>query len=127
EVNLRNDEASLLISRKDLPIIKEEEVVRLMELFNFRADMFEKDTVLATFHSRSYEEARNLSAPLIHWIPDGTGLPCRVVMPDCSSLTGLVEDDLRGVRPGEVVQFERFGFVRVDKVNGRPVVYYAHR
>ncbi|MFB0503810.1 MAG: glutamate--tRNA ligase [Candidatus Bathyarchaeia archaeon] len=127
EVNLRNDEASLLISRKDLPIIKEEELVRLMELFNFRADIFDKDTVLATFHSRSYEEARNLSAPLIHWIPDGTGLPCRVIMPDCSSLTGLVEDDLRGVQPGEVVQFERFGFVRVDKVNGRTVVYYAHR
>jgi len=127
EVNLRNDEASLLISRKDLPIVKEEELVRLMELFNFRTDIFEKDTVLATFHSQSYEEARNLSAPLIHWIPDGTGLPCRVVMPDSSSLMGLVEDNLREVRPGEVVQFERFGFVRVDKIDGRTVVYYAHR
>jgi len=127
EVNLKDDEASLLISKKDLPILKEEAVVRLMELFNFKAEMIDKDAVLATFHSRSYEEARNLSAPLIHWIPDGTGLPCSVVMPDASLLKGLVEDNLRGVRRGEAVQFERFGFVRVDEINGRILAYYAHR
>ena len=127
EVNLKDDEASLVISKKDLPILKEEAVVRLMELFNFKAEIIDKDAVLATFHSRSYEEARNLSAPLIHWIPDGTGLPCSVAMPDGSSLTGLVEDNLRGVRRGEAVQFERFGFVRVDEINGRILAYYAHR
>ena len=127
EVNLKDDEASLVISKKDLPILKEEAVVRLMELFNFKAEIIDKDAVLATFHSRAYEEARNLSAPLIHWIPEGTGLQCSVAMPDGSSLTGLVEDNLRGVRRGEAVQFERFGFVRVDEINGRILAYYAHR
>lgn len=127
EVNLKDDEASLVISKKDLPILKEEAVVRLMELFNFKAEIIDKDAVLATFHSRAYEEARNLSAPLIHWIPEGTGLQCSVAMPDGSSLTGLVEDNLRGVRRGEAVQFERFGFVRVDETNGRILAYYAHR
>ncbi len=127
EVNLRDGTAMLLISENDLPILGEETLVRLMELFNFRAEIVDKDAVLATFHSRSYEEARNLSAPLIHWIPDEAGMPCSVVMPDASSVTGLVEDNLRGVRRGEAVQFERFGFVRVDEINGRILAYYAHR
>ncbi|MFQ6094595.1 MAG: glutamate--tRNA ligase [Candidatus Bathyarchaeia archaeon] len=127
KVNLKNNEAWLLISKNDLPLMKEGAVLRLMELFNFKAEIIEKDAVLATFHSQSYEEARKLNAPLIHWIPYGTGLPCSVVMPDGSTLTGFVEDDFTRVRQGEVVQFERFGFVRVDEVNGRTVVYYAHR
>ena len=127
KVNLKDDEALVLISKNDLALIKEGAILRLMELFNFKAEIIEKDAVLASFHSRSYEEARRLNAPLIHWIPHGSGLPCSVVMSDGSTVTGFVEDDFRGVRPGEVVQFERFGFVRVDDVNGRILVYYAHR
>jgi len=127
KVDPENSEASILVSKKDLAIIKEGSAVRLMELFNFRVETVEEGTVLATFHSQSYEDARKLNAPLIHWIPANTGVACSVVMPDGSTAEGLVEDTLRNVHADEVVQYERFGFVRVDEVGEKITVYFAHR
>jgi len=127
KVNVKNNQALLLVSKNDLALFKENSVLRLMELFNLKVEAIGENSILATFRSRSYEEARRLNAPLVHWVPYGTGISCNVIMPDGSTLNGLVEDDFRKAHPGEVVQFERFGFVRVDEMNERAIVYYAHK
>jgi len=127
KVDLRGDEASILVSKQDLAIIRENPIVRLMELFNFQVETSEESKVLATFHSESYEEARRLNAPLIHWIPADTGVSCSVIMPDGLIVKGLAEDAFRKAQPDEVVQFERFGFVRVDESGEKITAYFAHR
>ena len=58
-----------------------------------------KQLIEAVFHSRSYEEAKRLGAPLIHWIPIDTGIPCEVVMPDASVARGVAEDACKELRP----------------------------
>jgi glutamyl-tRNA synthetase len=122
-----DDKVSLWISRDDLTLLEKGKKIRLMELFNFQVEKLGRSRVEAAFHSRSYKEARKLDAPLIHWIPTRTGIPCEVVMPDASVATGVAEDTCKQLRPGEIIQFERFGFVRVDKVDEKLTVYYAHR
>ena len=122
-----NGEASVLISDSDLNLLREGAVIRLIGLFNFEVESLEESRVVGVFRSQAHEEAKRLGAPLIHWIPDGSGLPCKVVMPDGSVSSGLVEENFRGVRVGEVVQFERFGFVRVDGKDGAFTVYFAHK
>ena len=79
------------------------------------------------FKGESYEEAKKLGGPLIHWLPVGSGIQCEVVMPDASAAKGIAEDASKMLKPDEVVQFQRFGFVRVDEVDGQLTAYYAHR
>lgn len=68
----------------------------------------------------------NRDIPKIQWVAHG--LAARVVMPDGSDAKGLAEAAVGGLRPDGVVQFERFGFVRIDHVSRTEVVaYFAHR
>jgi len=126
-VKPENEEASLWISSRDMNIVKKGKIVRLMGLFNVQIENVAKGVVEAVFHSESYEEARKLEAPLIHWIPADTGIPCAVVMPDATIARGIAEDGCRELKASDIVQFERFGFVRVESVNWKLKAYYAHR
>ncbi|MEM2975193.1 MAG: glutamate--tRNA ligase [Candidatus Bathyarchaeia archaeon] len=123
----KNGEAQFYVSGADAKKFHEGDVVRFMELFNFKIERIGKDFVEATFHSESYEEAKNLGAVLIHWIPFGSGIPCEVVMPDATVASGVVEKACASVKVNDIVQFERFGFVRVDEVNEKLVAFFAHR
>jgi len=127
EVKSENGEATFLISKDDLDLIEGKRAVRFMDLFNFRVERVERSLVQATFLGESYEEARRLGAPLIHWIPVDSGFPCEVVMSDASVAEGVAEDACRVLEPDEIIQFQRFGFVRVDGVNKKLTAYFAHR
>ena len=127
EVGSRKGEANLTVSSRDAALFSKGALIRLMELFNIQIEASEKTRISATFHSEPYEEARRMNAPLIHWLPGEGGLHCEVVMPDGSVVDGLVEEAFRRASVDQVVQFERFGFVRVDRVARKTVVFLAHR
>ncbi len=127
QVKPEKKEASLWISSHDINILKKEKIVRLMGLFNVQIRNVVRGVVEAAYHSSLYEEARKLGAPLIHWIPTDTGIPCEVVMPDATIARGIAEDGCRELKAHDVVQFERFGFVKVEGVDWKLKVYYAHR
>ena len=127
EVNPVKKEATFLISNDDLDIIENRQMIRLMDLFNFKVEKIEKTGIQANFLGESYEEAKKLGAPLIQWIPVDSGVPCEVVMPDASVAKGVTEDGCRALKPNEIIQFQRFGFVRIDSVNGKLIAYFAHR
>ena len=127
DIEPEKGEASFLVSGDDRGLLKKGRKVRFMELFNVQVEKVEKDLAKAVFHSESYEEAKKLGAPLIHWILMNTGVPCEVVMPDASVAKGVAEEACETLSPNEVIQFERFGFVRVDTVNKKLTVYFAHR
>jgi len=127
EVKSKKGEANLIVSSRDASLFSKRAVIRLMELFNIQIDVLGRTKISAAFHSEPYEEARRLNAPLIHWLPGEGGLACEVVMPDGSVVKGLVEETFRGASSDQVVQFERFGFVRVDQLTDKAVVFYAHR
>jgi glutamyl-tRNA synthetase len=76
------------------------------------------------------EEARFTSRevkdiPKIQWLAEG--IPTEVVMPDGEVVKGLGEPNLRGAAEGDVIQFERFGFVRLDRLGEGVVAYFGHR
>ncbi|NIO20756.1 MAG: glutamate--tRNA ligase, partial [Candidatus Aenigmarchaeota archaeon] len=127
EIKPEKGEASFLVSSDDRDLLKKGRKVRLMELFNLQVEKVEKDMIQTFFHSRSYEEAKKLGAPLIHWIPMNRSIPCEVVMPDASMANGIAEEACKKLSPNEIIQFERFGFVRIDKVNKKLTVHFVHR
>ena len=56
-----------------------------------------------------------------------SGIPCEVVMPDASTANGVAEEACKTLSINEIIQFERFGFVRIDKVDKKLTAYFAHR
>ena len=127
KVKPEEGESSFLVSRDDASAMKIGRKIRFMGLFNFQVEKVEKSLFEGVFHSESYEEAKKVGAPLIHWLPVDSGVTCEAVMPDASVARGIAEEACKGLRPHEIIQFERFGFVRVDKMNKKLTVYFAHR
>jgi len=127
KIEPRKDEAEFWISSQDATLLKKGKIIRLMGLFNMQIENVLKGVIEAGFHSKGHEEARKLGAPLIHWLPAGTGIPCEVVMPDATTARGIAENTCRRLKPNDIIQFERFGFVRVDSVNWKLSAYFAHR
>lgn len=61
--------------------------------------------------------------PKIHWV--GTkNVKIKLVMPDAKTVDGLAEPEAKKIKPGEIVQFERIGFVRCEKAK---LFYFAHK
>lgn len=127
EIRPEEGEASFRVSSDDLDILGKGKTIRFMGLFNFKVEGVEKQLIEAVFHSEAYEEAKKLSAPLIHWIPATTGIPCEVFMPDASVAKGIAEDTCKKLRSNEVVQFERFGFARIDGFDKKLTACFTHR
>jgi len=115
------------VSKKDMEVSKIGSIIRLMELFNVKIEKVQAYSAEASFISESYEEARKVRAQLIHWIPVGEDMPCQVVMPDATLAEGIAENVCRKLKPNTIIQFERFGFVRIDKVNMKLTAYYTHK
>jgi len=117
--------ASFAVSRRDADQMAPGMVVRLMGLINVEVLKAEAGGVEARLHSSGHRDARALNASFIHWLPEGVGMGARVVMPDASVVAGLAEPRCSELGADDVIQFERFGFVRVD--SAAPfVAYYAH-
>ena len=81
-----------------------------------------------TYHSTSFEDAREAKARIIQWVPVDSNVNVKIVMDDASVKTGLGESALNDLEVGDVVQFERVGFARLDEIcDGELIFYYAHK
>jgi len=120
-------EAAFWIAKKDSDNIDVGVFIRLMELFNIKMEGKSADEMEASFVSEAYEDARRMKAKLIHWIAQHELFPCQIVMPDASISEGVAESACKTLKPNSVIQFERFGFVRIDENTSKLKAYYAHK
>ena len=98
-------------------------VFRLMDAVNVD---IEGDEI--TYNSTSFEDARDLKARIIQWVPAEDNVKVIIVMDDASLKTGLGESSLNDLKVGDIVQFERVGFARLDEIKDDELVfYYAHK
>ncbi len=109
---------TLYVVRKDLEAAMEAGRVRLKDLGNVEV----RD-------GKAFYQGNDLSVlkegyRIIHWVPAGS-VPASVVMPTGESRDGLVENVPREEQ-GNVVQFERFGFARVERTAPKLLAYFAH-
>jgi glutamyl-tRNA synthetase len=122
-VPLRREGGNLVffIEESDVAGIREGEVFRLKDLMNVRLVRRETSGLIGDFAGMEVAEV-----PKIHWVPAGA-VEMDVLMPDGSTLSGLAEPAVLSVAPGSVIQFERFGFVRVERLSPRPLAVFTHR
>ncbi len=89
----------VLVNRKDL-----EGEVRLMDLCNWDGKVV-KD---------------NLKVKKIQWVPSDQKVEVKVMIPEgmkIKEIDGFAEKNIEKEKIGSVVQFERFGFVKIEKKN----------
>ncbi|MBI4143831.1 glutamate--tRNA ligase [Candidatus Woesearchaeota archaeon] len=99
--------SNFIIENKDYESMNQKEEYRLMECLNLRKD---KDKLTFT----STKNASFRGTKRIHWLPANENIKASVLMPDGNTIHGLAETNVHKVNEGEVIQFERFGFCRLD-------------
>jgi len=98
-------------------------IFRLMDAVNVEIN---DDKI--TYHSTSFEDAREVKARIIQWVPTSDNVNVKIVMADASVKTGLGESALNDLKVGDIVQFERVGFARLDEITDDEMIfYYAHK
>ena len=81
-----------------------------------------------TYHSTSFEDARDVKAKIIQWVPCDNNVNVKIVMDDASVKSGIGEDALKNLSIGDIVQFERVGFARLDEITDDELIFYfAHK
>jgi glutamyl-tRNA synthetase len=85
-----------------------------------------RPTPQGAFAGKSLGEARKAKAPIIQWLPPAHTIPCILHKPD-GDMKGYCEPMVT-LDAGKVVQFERIGFVRIEKATAQIIeAYWGHR
>ncbi len=113
------------ITRDDFGQMRNNKLYRLMDCINIRK---EKNTFI--FDSKDYETFKEKGEKIIHWIPVSDDVvSVEALMPDNTIVKGYAEPALRAnIKVDDIVQFERFGFVRCDSIERSKMhFWFAHR
>jgi len=63
----------------------------------------------------------------LQWVDANNCVDVEVMMPDASIIKGKAEKGVKKLKKGTVVQFERFGFVRIDLVGRSVKAWFTHK
>lgn len=112
----------VLVCQSDVDILKEGERLRLKDLYNIEITCI--SPLKAKFIGTDMDLVKKEKARIIHWAPPD-GLKVKVMSPD-GNYDGIGEHGIEK-ELDKVVQFERFGFVRIDSVSDGVVAYFTHK
>jgi glutamyl-tRNA synthetase len=113
------------IPKDDFDKLKEGDLLRLKDRFNIRIETVEPAE--ASYQGRELEIAKEHGASIIQAVAVDDAVAVEVLMPEGSVISGFGEGSIRD-KLGEVLQFERFGFVRIDSVcDDRIVACFGHK
>lgn len=105
----------IFIAGDDAKNLKIGEEIRLMNLFNVIVEEeFNGEAVKAKFLSTE-AKSRQVSLKLIQWVASSASIRTKVLMPDAEYVEGLAESNLKALALDSVVQFIRFGFVKIEE------------
>jgi len=110
---------SFYVTEEDYNSFKENKMYRLMDCLNFT-----KKGKKLIFDSLEYEKYKEKGERITHWLPKGDLMDVEVLMPNKTIITGIGEQTLRNVKINDVVQLERFGFCRLDKIENKKLFFW---
>ena len=117
--NLKTNE-NFYISEKDFKELKEGELYRLMHAFNFK-----KQKNQFVFDSKELEKYKQNGKKIMHWLPkDEKLVRVEVLMPNAKIVKGIAEPSVKNIKINDVVQFERFGFCKLDSIEKDKLVFW---
>lgn len=116
------DEVVVHLAAADSDGLSPGDALRLKDFCNVRVE----DGVLVA-EDDDLDRIRDEDLAIVHFVL-GDGVPARVLRPDGSVHEGRCEEAVPGASPDDVVQFERYGFCRLEEVSDDGVVaLFAHK
>jgi glutamyl-tRNA synthetase len=116
-------EGAVVLPRGD--ITHDTAMVRLKDLFNVTIS-WDGSIPSFSYAGDSLAEARAAKAHIIQWLPAQELVPCTLLTQE-GEIAGACEPLVKKER-GNVVQFERVGFVKIDMVSNDGVrAYFTHK
>ncbi len=121
----KNGIIEVYIAQHDLKSLGDGGNIRLRDLCNVQIL-----SIMPDMARGKYLPEKNLRVPIIQWAPTD-GVPVLVYQPETAYsyrvIGGIGERYIKRLKIGEIVQFIRFGFVRVDKIeHGTVRTIYSH-
>ncbi|MFP4403716.1 MAG: glutamate--tRNA ligase [Nanoarchaeota archaeon] len=120
-----NIDSNFYVSKKDIAKMDENSIYRLMDCINFV-----KKNGKYYFHSDDFESFKNsnLNKKIIHWLSfNDKVIECEILMPDKRKVIGICENNLIDLPKDSIIQFERFGFCRLDEIeNNKRFFWFTH-
>ena len=110
----------LNITSEDLAAMNPDDIIRLKDLGNFKLTG-EKEFE----YTGNDLDVIKQGVKIIHWV-GSRHVNSRVHMPNGDTITGVAEPDVMN-SIGQVVQFERFGFLKLEKTDEGIEGYFAHK
>ncbi len=99
------------IEEKDFNKFKDGKLYRLMDCLNFR--FVGKEFVFDSLDHNHYKDKGDM---IIHWLPKENNIEIEIMMDDTSIISGLGEHNMKILKVDDVIQAQRFGFIRLDEV-----------
>ena len=121
-----NTTQDFLIPKKDFDLM-EDGNYRLMHLLNFKSDNIDRMKP-RVFSFISDKPDNNLETKFIQWLPaTPDNFDVDIMMPDGKIVKGKGELALEKLKVGDTIQFERFGFVKLNKKGKEKLEFwFAH-
>ncbi|CEG12196.1 Glutamate--tRNA ligase [groundwater metagenome] len=131
-----NNKIGLLIQKSDTKKLKEGDEIRLMNTCNVRITKTDVTTgnIIADYVEDSHgpmveingkngekKKFHNISKVL--WLPEKENLPVKIYLPE-RTVAGVCELVCKNLKENTIIQFETFGFCRVDKIKGDMIEFY---
>jgi glutamyl-tRNA synthetase len=100
---------------EEISKLKNGSLIRLMDCLNFK-----KEGNVFTFDSVEIGKYRAKGKRIIHWVPceEKKLVKVKVLMPEGTETKGIAEPSIEDIKVGDIVQFARFGFCRLEHRNG---------
>jgi glutamyl-tRNA synthetase len=123
--------AQFYIAGADAEALQQGELFRLKELYNLTLEGKNEDGLVAR-----YEAEEGIAAKKIQWVPVELAVPCKVKIAkdlldengnfaqgSMAEDAGVCEPSCRSLADGAVVQFERYGYARLDKKEEHGLIF----
>ena len=133
EYLLHGPEIHAYISRRDLHMLVSKKMIRLMDLANveYKGIDYKDGSIVieTTFMDNDLETARKKGLSIIQWVPKNDYILIEILKPEDDKIIseyGYVERAIERIEHGSIIQFYRYGFVRIEKTVKGIQAIYAH-
>jgi len=120
EFILEKETENFLITSKDADKMEMDTVARLKDLFNIEIKEVKEDVVYAEY---SKDQRLESARQKIQWVIQDSSIKTKILMPDASAVEGFSESHCAKLKPDNIIQFQRFGFCRLEKKNPKELFF----